>query len=158
MVAEWFARIAGIKLEHVPYRGGGQAINDLIAGHIKLASLGSTPLIPHYRAGKLKLLAQSQATRSPTLPDVPTYRESGINLALDQWLGVLVPAGTPQAIVTRLNTEMNKALQDPAVRKAFLDSAQEPVGGTAVMFSKLMQDDSEKYERLARDLNIKISN
>lgn len=158
MVAEWFAKIAGIKLEHVPYRGGGQAINDLIAGHIKLASLGSTPLIPHYKAGKLKLLAQSTAARSPTLPDVPTYRESGIDLALDQWLGALVPAGTPAAIVARLNTEMNKALRDPAVRAAFLESAQEPVGGTAAAFGKLLQDDSAKYERLARDLNIKISN
>ena len=112
MTAEWFAKLAGIKLEHVPYRGGGQAINDLVAGHITLASLGSTPLIPHYKAGTLKLLAQSTAERSPSLPDVPTYQEAGVKLVLDQWLGVFVPAGTPPAIAARLNTEMNKALRD----------------------------------------------
>ena len=94
-VAEWFAKIAGIKLDHVPYRGGGQAINDLIAGHIKIGSLGSSPLVPHYKAGTLRLLAQSTEKRSPSLPDVPTYQEAGIKgLVLDQWLGVLVPTGT----------------------------------------------------------------
>ena len=94
MVAEWFAKIAGIRLAHVPYRGGGQAINDLVAGHVKVASLGSSPLMPHYKAGTVKLLAQSTQTRSPSLPDVPTYQEAGIKgLVLAQWLGVFVPAG-----------------------------------------------------------------
>ena len=76
MTAEWFAQIAGIKLEHVPYRGGAQAINDLVAGHVMIGSLGSTPLIPHYKAGALRLLAQTTAARSPSLPDVPTYAAS----------------------------------------------------------------------------------
>ena len=158
MAAEWFGQLAGIKLEHVPYRGGGQAINDLLAGHITLASLGSTPLIPHYKAGALKLLAQSTAERSPSIPDVPTYKESGVAMVLDQWLGAFVPAGTPQAVVARLNTEMNKALQDAAVRKVFTDSAQEPVGGTAEQFSKLVHEDFGKYEKLVRELNIKVAN
>jgi len=93
MVAQWFASIAGIKLEQVPYRGGAPAINDLIAGHVKLGSLGSTPLIPHYKAGTLRLLAQSTQARSPSLPEVPTYQEAGIKgLVLEQWLGVFVPA------------------------------------------------------------------
>lgn len=157
MAAEWFAQLAGIKLEHVPYRGGGQAINDLLAGHITLASLGSTPLIPHYNAGTLKLLAQSTAARSPTLPDVPTYEESGVKLVLDQWLGVFVPTGTPPAIAARLNTEMNKALQDTSIRKVFTDSAQEPVGGTAEQFGKLVREDFGKYEKLVRELNIKVN-
>ncbi len=157
MAAEWFAKLAGIKLEHVPYRGGGQAINDLLAGHITLASLGSTPLIPHYKAGTLKLLAQSTAARSPTLPDVPTYEESGVKLVLDQWLGVFVPTGTPPAIAARLNAEMNKALQDASVRKVFTDSAQEPVGGTAEQFGKLVQEDFGKYDKLVRELNIKVN-
>src|SRR5499427_4538364 len=92
MVAQWFASIAGIKLEQVPYRGGAPALNDLIAGHVKLGSLGSTPLIPHYKAGTLRLLAQSTEKRSPSLPDVPTYQEAGIKgLVLDQWVGVFVP-------------------------------------------------------------------
>ena len=75
---QWFAQLAGIELEQVPYRGGGQAINDLIAGHVKLGTLGSTPLIPHYKAGTLRLLAQTTAARSPSLPDVPTFQEAGI--------------------------------------------------------------------------------
>ena len=157
MVADWFAKQAGIKLEHVPYRGGGQAINDLIAGHVKIASLGSTPLIPHYKAGKLKLLAQSTADRSPSLPDVPTYRQAGVDLALDQWLGVYVPARTPPAVVARLNAEINKALTIPAVREVFVKSAQEPVGGTADAFAKLTREDFAKYQRLSQELNIKVN-
>jgi len=95
IVVQWFASIAGIKLEQVPYRGGAPAINDLIAGHVKLGSLGSTPLIPHYKAGTLRLLAQTTQARSPSLLDVPTYQEAGIKgLVLDQWVGVFVPAGT----------------------------------------------------------------
>jgi tripartite-type tricarboxylate transporter receptor subunit TctC len=157
MVAEWFAKQAGIRMEHVPYRGGAQAINDLVAGHVALASLGSTPLIPHYKSGALKLLAQSMATRSPSIPDVPTYTEAGIKLALDQWLGVYVPAGTPAAVTARLNTEINKVLAIPAVRDVFVQSAQEPVGGTAEQFARLTREDFAKYERLSRELNIKAN-
>jgi tripartite-type tricarboxylate transporter receptor subunit TctC len=101
----------------VPYRGGGQAINDLIAGHIKIGSLGSSPLIPHYKAGTLRLLAQTTEARSPSLPEVPTYQEAGVKgLVLDQWLGVFVPTGTPPAIIARLNTEINNALTDQTIR------------------------------------------
>jgi tripartite-type tricarboxylate transporter receptor subunit TctC len=157
IVAEWFAQLAGIRLVHVPYRGGGQAINDLMAGHVKIASLGSSPLIPHYKAGTVRLLAQTTAARSPSLPDVPTYQEAGIKLVLDQWLGVFVPAGTPPAIATRLNTEINKALGETAIRESFLQSAQEPVGGSADAFSRLVREDFAKYERLVRELNIKAN-
>jgi tripartite-type tricarboxylate transporter receptor subunit TctC len=156
VVAEWFAKIAGIKLAPVAYRGGTPAINDLLAGHVKIGSLGSTPLIPHYKAGTLRLLAQSTATRSPGLPEVPTYQEAGIQgLVLDQWIGVLVPAGTPPAITARLNSEINKALADAAVRESFLKQAQEPVGGTAEQFLRLFRDDYAKYGRLIKELNIK---
>src|SRR5262249_29771727 len=142
MVVQWFASIAGIKLEQVPYRGGAPAINDLIAGHVKLGSLGSTPLIPHYRAGTLRLLAQSTQARSPSLPDVPTYQEAGIKgLVLDQWLGVFVPAGTPSNIVARLNTGINEALAEAAIRDSFLQAAQEPVGGTAERFAAVVRED-----------------
>jgi tripartite-type tricarboxylate transporter receptor subunit TctC len=158
MVVQWFARIADIKLEHVPYRGGGPAINDLIGGHVKLGSLGSSPLIPHYKAGTLRLLAQSSAARSPGLPDVPTYQEAGIKgLVLDQWLGVFVPAGTPTDITTRLNREINKALADPAARENFLEAGQEPVGGTADQFAHFFRDDFEKFARLVKELNIKVN-
>jgi tripartite-type tricarboxylate transporter receptor subunit TctC len=156
MAVQWFAQIAGIRLEQVPYRGGGQAINDLLGGHVKLGSLGSTPLISHYKAGKLRLLAQTSKARSPSLPDVPTFEESGISgLVLDQWLGVFAPAGTSANVANRLNSEINRAIADPAVRKNFLDSAQEPIGGTAEQFAALVREDYAKFGRLVKDLNIK---
>ena len=156
MAVQWFAQIADIKLEQVPYRGGGQAINDLLGGHVKLGSLGSTPLISHYKAGTLRLLAQTSKTRSSSLPDVPTYEEAGVTgLVLDQWLGVFAPAKTPLDIANRLNGEINKAIADPAVRKNFLDSAQEPIGGTADQFATLVREDYTRYGRLVKELNIK---
>jgi tripartite-type tricarboxylate transporter receptor subunit TctC len=158
MVTQWFAQIAGIDLEQVAYRGGGQAINDLIAGHVKLGTLGSTPLIPHYKAGTLRLLAQTTATRSPSLPDVPTFEEAGIKgLVLDQWLGVFVPAGTPPAIVLRLNAEIGKALAEPTIKQNLTQSAQEPIGGSAENFARLVREDFEKYARLVKELNIKVN-
>ena len=156
-VAEWFAKIADIKVEHVPYRGGGQAINDLIAGHVKVGSLGSTPIIPHYKAGTLRVLAQSTESRSPSLPEVPTFQEAGLKgLVLDQWIGVFVPRRTPPSITSRLNTEINKALADATIRESLLQQAQEPVGGTIEQFTRLVRDDFEKYARLIKELNLKI--
>jgi tripartite-type tricarboxylate transporter receptor subunit TctC len=156
MAVQWFAQIAGIRLEQVPYRGGGQAINDLLGGHVKLGSLGSTPLMPHYRAGTLRLLAQTSKTRSPSLPDVPTFEEAGIKgLVLEQWLGVFAPAGTSADVANRLNGEINKAIADPAMRKSLLDSGQEPVGGTAEQFAGLVREDYAKFGRLVKELNIK---
>jgi tripartite-type tricarboxylate transporter receptor subunit TctC len=157
MAAQWFAKIAGIELEQIAYRGGGQAINDLIAGHVKLGSLGSTPLIPHYKAGTLHLLAQTTKARSPSLPDIPTFEEAGIKgLVLDQWIGVFAPAGTPSAITEKLNGEIGKVLADPMVKRNFLASAQEAIGGTAEQFANLVRDDYAKYGRLVKELNIKV--
>jgi tripartite-type tricarboxylate transporter receptor subunit TctC len=158
MVTMWFAKIAGIELEQVSYRGGGQAINDLIAGHVKLGTLGSTPLIPHYKAGKLFLLAQTTATRSPALPDVPTFEQAGIKgLVSEQWLGAFVPQGTPPAVVARLTAEIGKALAEPAIKKNLEDSAQEPIGGTADAFARLVREDFAKFEKLVKELNIKVN-
>ncbi len=157
MVTQWFAQLAGVDLEQVPYRGGGQAINDLIAGHVKLGTLGSTPLVPHYKAGTLRLLAQTTAARSQSLPDVPTFQEAGIKLVLDQWLGVFVPAGTPPAIAARLNVEIGKALAEAAIKQNLTQSAQEPIGGSAEQFARLVQEDFEKYARLVKELNIKVN-
>ena len=158
MVVQWFAKLAGIELEQVAYRGGGAAINDLVAGHVKLGSLGSTPLIPHYTAGSLRLLAQTTAARSQSLPDVPTFEEAGIKgLVLDQWLGVFVPAGTQPAIIARLNADIGKALADPAIRANLVQSAQEPIGGTPEAFGVRVREDFEKYGRLVHDLNIKVA-
>jgi tripartite-type tricarboxylate transporter receptor subunit TctC len=155
ITAEWFASLAGIKLAHVPYRGGAPALNDLIAGHVKIGSLGSTPLIAHHQAGTLKLLAQSTAERAPTLPDVPTFEELGFKgLVLEQWIGVFLPAGTPDAIAIRLNSEANRAIADAAVRQSFSKQALEPVGGSVEQFDRLFREDYAKYARLVKELKI----
>jgi tripartite-type tricarboxylate transporter receptor subunit TctC len=156
MAVQWFARLAGVSFELVPYRGGGLAINDLIAGHVKIGVLDSTPLIPHYRAGTLRLLAQTMETRSPGLPDIATFQEAGIKgLVINQWIGVFVPTGTPAAIVDRLNGEIGKALAYPAIRQNFIEADQEPVGGSRAQFARFVQEEYGKYARLARELNIK---
>jgi tripartite-type tricarboxylate transporter receptor subunit TctC len=155
LVGAWFAKLSGLKLEHVPYRGGGQAINDLIAGHIQVGFLGSSPLMPHYKSGTLQLLAQSSRVRSPSLPDVPTFQETGTDgLVLDQWIGAFVPAGTPDDVITRLNDGINRALSDVSIRAVLLSQAQEPIGGSAQAFFQLVKADFEKYDRLVKDLGI----
>lgn len=157
IAAEWFASLAGIKLTHVPYKGGGQAITDFVGGQVLLASLGPGPLIPHYRAGKLKLLAQASSVRSPGLPEVPTYEEAGIKgLILEQWYGVFVPAGTSKEVVGRLNAGTVQVLADPKIRERYAQSGLEPVGGTPEQFAAVVRADYEKYRQLVRQLNIKI--
>jgi len=157
MAAEWFARIAGIQLTHVPYKGGGQAIADLVGGQVPLGSLGSSPLIPHYRAGKLKLLAQSTSTRAPTLPEVPTYQEAGVaGLVIEQWLAVFAPAGTAPGTVQRLNAEIGKALGELAIRERYAQAALEPVGGSSASLARLLREDYDKYARLIKELNIRL--
>jgi tripartite-type tricarboxylate transporter receptor subunit TctC len=157
VLLEWFAKVGGIKLDHVPYRGAGQAINDLIAGHVLVGFLGPTALMPHYKAGNLRLLAQSAEKRSLSLPEVPTIVEAGFDgVVLETWYGAFVPAATPPAIIARLNAEMGKAMADPATQKSMLETATEAVGGSAEQFGRVVQADSDKYERLAKELRIKI--
>ena len=157
LVGEWFAKLAGIKLTHVPYRGGGQAIAELVGGQVTIGSLGSSPLIPHWKAGKLKLLAQSTAKRSPGLEEIPTYAESGYpDIVVDQWLGVMVPAKTPPEIVARLNAEIVKALADPGMRERYAKAALEPVGGTAAEFAEVVKRYHAVYGRLVKELALKV--
>jgi tripartite-type tricarboxylate transporter receptor subunit TctC len=155
-LGEWFLKEAGIKLDHVPYRGAGQAVNDLIAAHVPIACLGPTSLMPHFANKTLRFLAQSTETRSPTLPDIPTFQEAGFKgMVLDQWFGVFVPAGTPQDIIAKLNAEFAKSLTDAKVRESMLKAANEPVGGSPADFAKHVRNDSAKYARLAKELGIK---
>jgi tripartite-type tricarboxylate transporter receptor subunit TctC len=158
VLLEWFARQAGIKLDHVPYRGAGQAINDVLAGHVLVAFLGPTALIPHYKAGTLRLLAQTGERRSRSMPDVPTLQESGFpGLSLESWYAGFAPLGTPPAVLAQLNAAMNKALADPQTREHFLKSATEPVGGTPEDLARAARTDSEKYARLIAELNIRTN-
>jgi len=157
MAGEWFARLAGVQLTHVPYKGGGQAITDLLGGQVPLGSLGNTPLLPHYRAGKLRIVAQTSAQRSPSLPDVPTYAEAGLKeLVLEQWLGLFFVAGTPADAVARLNAEAQRGLADAAVRERYATNGLEPVGGSAEQFARQYRDDYDKYARLIKELAIKL--
>jgi tripartite-type tricarboxylate transporter receptor subunit TctC len=154
----WFAREAGIKLDHVPYRGAGQAINDLLAGHVQVAFLGPTALLPQYKAGKLRLLAQTGDKRSASMPEVPTLQESGFpGVSLESWYAAFVPLGTPAGLIARLNAVMNKALADGATREQFGKSATEPAGGTAEDLARLARADFNKYARLVKELNIRAS-
>lgn len=158
MAAEWFAKLAGIQLTHIPYKGGGQAISDFIGGQVPIASLGSTPVIPHHKAGRVKIIAQTTKSRAPSLPEVPTYEEAGFQgLVIDQWLGVFVPAGTDARIVRRLAAEFDKALAEPAVRERLAKAALEAVGGSTEGFARLVRANFEMYRKLVADLNIRVN-
>jgi tripartite-type tricarboxylate transporter receptor subunit TctC len=157
ILGEWFAKEAGIQLDHVPYRGAGQAVNDFIAGHILVGVLGPTALIPHFKTGTLRCLAQSSSKRAESLPDVPTFEEAGFKgMVLDAWYGAFVPSGTPEAVIARLNAEMNKAAADRATRDSLLQTATEPVGGTTEQFAAVVREDGAKYARLAKELGIRV--
>ena len=155
MVGEWFAKLAGIKLAHVAYRGGGQAINDLVAGHVPIGSLGSAPVRPFYTSGQLKIIAQSTKKRSTALPEVPTYGEAGLDIVLDQWIGAFLPSRTPAAIVQKLQASMDKSLADPTLRSKLAQSALDPIGGSSADFAALVKEDFDKYALLVKDLGIK---
>ena len=156
VLMEWFNKAADIKLDHVPYRGAGQAINDLVAGHVKVAFLGPTATLPQAAAQKIRLLAQSGEARSPAMPDLPTLQEGGYpGIVLESWFGAFAPLGTPPAVIARLNAECDKALAEKSARDSLLKAGTEAVGGGIEQLAKLARADSEKYERIVREVNIK---
>jgi tripartite-type tricarboxylate transporter receptor subunit TctC len=151
----WFAREAGIRLEHVPYRGAGAAVGDFLGGHVRAAFLGPTALINQHRAGAINILAQSSAQRLQTLPDIPTLAESGYkSLILDTWYGAFAPPGTDAALITTINAGFAKALDDNTLREGLVKSSMEAKGGPPEFLSQLARADSVKYERLIRELGI----
>jgi tripartite-type tricarboxylate transporter receptor subunit TctC len=155
VVGLWFAKEAGIKMEHVPYRGAGQAVTDLLAGHVKSAFLGPTSMIPHWKASNLKFLAQTSAKRAPTLAEVPTIEESGYKgLVLEAWYAAFAPAGTPPEIVATLNAAIEKTLADKNLQENFTKGSLESIGGAADKLTTLAKADSVKYKRLVEELNI----
>jgi tripartite-type tricarboxylate transporter receptor subunit TctC len=157
LIGEIFANVTGAPMNHVPYRGGGQAITDFIGGQVPVAVLGSTPLYQHYKAGTIKVLAQSTKGRSPALADVPTFAEAGVQgIEVEQWLGIVAPARTPPEIVARLNAEIGRILADAAIRERFLAQAIEPVGGSTQQFAAQINDDHARYGVLVKRYNIKV--
>jgi tripartite-type tricarboxylate transporter receptor subunit TctC len=155
VVGLWFAKEAGITLEHVPYRGAGQAVTDLLAGHVKSAFLGPTSMIPHWKAGNLVFMAQTSAKRAPTLLEVPTLEESGYKgLVLEAWYAAFAPAGTPPELVATINAAIAKSMTDANLQANFVKGSLESGGGSPEKLSALAKADSVKYARLVKELNI----
>lgn len=139
----------GIKATHVPYRGSAPAINDVIAGHVTAMIDGTA--VPMAREGTLRALAVTGAKRSAAMPDVPTVAEAGVpGYEFVSWHGVFVPAGTPPAVVERLNAELNKIVADPAVRERMAALNIELVGGTSAAFGDFIKAESGKIAELVR--------
>ena len=154
--ALWFAREAGIKMEHVPYRGAGQAVTDLLAGHVKSAFLGPTSLIAHCKAGTLKIhradLGQARADAAGSADARRSRVYKGV--VLEAWYAAFAPSGTPPEIVKQINAAIQNSLSDPKLLENFTKGSLEPVGGTPEALGKLARADSVKYERLVKELNI----
>ena len=152
-----FASMAGIRLTHVPYRGSGQATTDLLAGTVPLAMPGTAGMVAHIKAGKLRAMAVSGATRAPQLLDVPTLAESGLTgYAAYVWMGLLAPMGTPATIVDRLVRESKAALATPEVRNYFNETGIEVVGSTPAEFDAFFRDDRDRWARVVKETGAKV--
>lgn len=156
LAVDWIARGTGIKMLDVPYKGAGPATMDVLSGQIPLASVGMAPVMPQWRAGKLKVLAIMNNKRLPWLPEVPAASETRGAQAVDvyQWMGVFLPAGTPAAVVAKLNAAFAAVLRDPAVKKALIAQGVEPVGNSVEEFSKYLRGEREKYAMLVKQSGI----
>ncbi len=157
IAGEMLAQRTGAKLEHVPYKGGGQAISDGIGGSIPLVYTAVAGAQGHVKAGKLKPIAVSSAQRSSSLPDVPTFIESGLaDFVADSWVGLLAPAKTPAPIMARLNSELNAVLTDPAVRDRLAVLGIEPTSGTPEQFTQQISKDLAGYGPIVKAAGIKL--
>jgi tripartite-type tricarboxylate transporter receptor subunit TctC len=147
----------GIKLNHVPYRGSGPLVTDLSAGTVKVAFADTVSTLPYIKSGKFKALAVSGTARAPLTPDVPTLNEQGVPFKLDSWYGMFVPAGTPEAIVKRINAEITKIVGLPAVKERFLqmNMAQSP-RKTPEEFDATVRKDMQAWADIVRANNIKV--
>lgn len=155
LAIELFERAAGIKLTHVPYKGGSQAINDVLAGHIQTVAVNALEVQPHVKAGKLRVLAVLSAARSPIFPDAPTIAESGFaGFEASVWYGFIAPAGLPAAITARVHAEVQKALALPEVRDRLSGAGGEVLPGSVAQFSNLLASERVRYEKLIREARI----
>jgi len=137
--------LAGLNLLHVPYKGSGPAIADLIGGQVDLFFATASPLIGQVRQGQLRVLALTGEERSPALPDVPTFKELGVNMTMTQWYGLAAPAGTPKAVVEKLSHHLGMALKDPAVREAIRKDAAVEKDVPMDKFREYVLRDIEQY-------------
>lgn len=158
LAAELLQSMTGTKMTHVPYKGGSQAVADLIGGQVPLLFSSMATAIPHVKTGKIKAIAVTSSTRASALPDVPTVAEQGLpGFEASVWFAMVGPAGLPAEIVARVNEAMNAALNDPAVQEAVRKQGYEPAPGSVKAFADRIRADHEKWGKVIRDANISFS-
>ena len=156
MAGELFARASGMDLQHIPYRGGSQAITDVIGGQVPLLAMNALEVSPHVKSGKLKVLAVLSPNRSAIFPDVPTIAESGFpGFEASVWYALMAPAATPKPIVTQLHAEVQKALKTPEVQQRMTAVGGEVLPGSMAMVASLISSERQRYAKLVREANIK---
>jgi tripartite-type tricarboxylate transporter receptor subunit TctC len=154
LTCESLKSIAGIDNLHVPYRGGADALNDFLAG---VTQIHSEPnVMPHVKSGKAKLLAIADRERHPDYPNVPLISETFPDFAIVGWFGLFAPAGTPPAMVKRINEEVTKVSASPELQKYYLSIAQRATSGTPEQFSELIKRDWDYYGKLVKKMNLKL--
>lgn len=153
--AAMFEKATGIKMVHIPYRGGAPAVLDTVADRTQVLFSAGTQTLPHVQANKLKLLAVTETARSPLLADVPTVAEAVPGYSMEVWYGAFGPANMDPALVTKLNQEINRILALPDVQKRMGDMGVMVMQSTPESFAKTVQTDAEKYTAIVRELGIK---
>jgi tripartite-type tricarboxylate transporter receptor subunit TctC len=157
LAAERFQLATGTQMTHIPYKGSGQAIIDLLSGQVELNFESPPNVMAHAKAGKLRLLAITSNKRSPLLPEVPTMAEAGVrNAEMQQWFAVMGPARLPADITRRLNTEIAAILKMPDVAGKIHEQGGEIMGGSSEDFAKFIASDSAAFAKLVKDANIKL--
>ena len=157
LAGEMFKQLTGTDIVHIPYKGSGDAIKDLLAGTVNMNFDTMPPVLPHIQSGRLRGLAISTPKRLAQLPDVPTFEEEGIRgFDVTNWYGVMAPAGTPREIVQKLNGDINKAMQAPDVRPRLEAVGTQLSEQSAAQFEAFMKTEVTKYGKLIKDANIKI--
>jgi tripartite-type tricarboxylate transporter receptor subunit TctC len=157
IAGELLNRQTGANLVHVPYKGGGPAVTDVLGGHIPLAFGSAASVRQQLQSGALIPIAVPSLQRSAALPAVPTFKESGVDgVALDSWVGVFAPANTPADIIAKLNVATNKVLRDPQVKERLLAAGIVAANQTPEAFNKAIQADAALYEKIIKEANIKL--
>lgn len=154
---EMLRNLAGVEITHVPYKGGILSVQDLVAGHVQLVFSDALPAMQFIRSGRLRALAVTGSERSPFVPEIPTCVESGVpGLVAVNWWGVLLPAGTPPAIVAQYHEALVKVLQTADVKQKFAELGVDAVSSTPEAFAAFMRAESAKYAKLIREANIRV--
>jgi tripartite-type tricarboxylate transporter receptor subunit TctC len=152
---EMLKSMAGIYAVHIPYRGQGPALTDLIAGNVDFMFGNLPDFLPHIKSGKIKAIGSTYLTRAPLAPEIPTIAEQGYpTFETDSWYGIVAPSGMTKDAVDRMNQAINKALQEPAVKKNFSDRGIEIIGGSPAKFQEHIQSEILRYERIVKSTNM----